>query len=271
MFYSTSSTSSSTANVTLRATVQDITASDPSSDPNPGDVRNARVSFTSSDTSIPNTCTNLTPVLVNPSDPKTGVVSCTATFDIGNNPSFSFTVGMSVDGYYTGSDVTVITVSQPLTSFVTGGGYIINTSSSGQYGSTPGARTNFGLNVKNNKTGKNLQGNLNVILRRLEGGVWKIYQIKSNQTDSLAEVTTSPTTGTANWTGKATMKELNNSVNPLSLGGLTFQITMTDNGEPGSGDKIGFALWYGSALIYSSNWTNKTNEQALDGGNLQVR
>jgi len=125
--------------------------------------------------------------------------------------------------------------------------------------------------VKNNKSGKNLQGNLNVILRRLEGGVWKIYQIKSNQTDSLAEILTSPTTGTASWSGKANLKELNNSLNPLSLGGLAFQITITDNGEPGSADKIGFTLWNGSVLIYSSNWTNKTNEQLLDGGNLQVR
>jgi hypothetical protein len=96
--------------------------------------------------------------------------------------------------------------------------------------------------VKNNKTGKNLQGNLNVILRHKEGGVWKIYQIKSNQTDSLAQVITSPTTGTANWTGKANLKELNNLVNPVSMGGLTFQITLTDKGEPGNTDTIGYAV-----------------------------
>ena len=55
------------------------------------------------------------------------------------------------------------------------------------------------------------------------------------------------------------------------MGGLTFQISMTDNGEPGNADTIGFTLWNGNTLIYSSNWTNKTNEQVLAGGNTQVR
>jgi hypothetical protein len=278
MFYSTSSTTSSTATITLQATVQDITAVtvDPATDPNAGDIRNARLSFNSADTTLPNSCKNLTPVLVNPSDPKTGVVSCTATVDIGASDSKQFTIDMMVDNYYTRYDQyddTVITVSKPFTGFVTGGGYVINTSSAGQYAATPGSRTNFGMNVKNNKTGKNLQGNLNVILRRLEGGVWKTYQIKSNQTDSLAEVTTSPSTGTANWTGKANLSDITNPLNPISLGGgLTFQITLTDNGEPGTSDTIGFSLWNGSTLVYSSNWTGtKTAEQTITGGNLQVR
>jgi hypothetical protein len=265
----------------MQATVQDITAAtgDPSTDPYAGDIRNARVSFNSPDTTIPASCTNLTPVLVNPSDSKTGVVSCTTTFDIGSADSTQFTVGAAVDSsnnYYTRNssfDDTVITVSKPLIGFVTGGGYIINTSSAGQYAGTANARTNFGLNVKNNKTGKNLQGNLNVIVRRLEGGVWKTYQIKSNQSDSLAEVTPTPSTGSANWTGKANLTDITNPLSPIAIGGgLTFQIAITDNGEPGSTDSISFALCNGSTLYFSSNWTGtKTIEQVINGGNLQVR
>ena len=105
------------------------------------------------------------------------------------------------------------------------------------------------------------------------GGVWRTYQIKSNQTDSIAEVTPTPTTGTAQFTGKANFTDITNPLSPVNLfGGLTFQITMSDNGEPGSTDSIGFTLWNGSTLIYSSKWTGaKTVEQVLGGGNLQVR
>src|SRR5262249_43640470 len=44
LFAATASASASQATVTLRATIQDITAVDPAADPNPGDVRNATVS-----------------------------------------------------------------------------------------------------------------------------------------------------------------------------------------------------------------------------------
>jgi len=48
-----------------------------------------------------------------------------------------------------------------------------------------------------------------------------------------------------------------------------FQITLSDNGEPGSTDSIGFTLWNGSTLVYSSNWNGaRTIEQVLGGGNL---
>jgi hypothetical protein len=49
-------------------------------------------------------------------------------------------------------------------------------------------------------------------------------------------------------------------------------MTLTDKGEPGSSDMIGFTLWDGNTLLYSSNWSGaKTNEQILAGGNTQVR
>jgi hypothetical protein len=60
-------------------------------------------------------------------------------------------------------------------------------------------------------------------------------------------------------------------------GGLSLDLTMTDAGEPGSSgavaplDSIGFTVWKGNDLWYSSNWDgSKTVEELLDGGNLQV-
>ena len=285
-FYSTPSVSSSAAAVTLQATVRDLTAvtmaTDPldpqaSTDSYAGDIRNARVSFGSLNTTLPASCQNLTPTLVNSNDPKTGIVTCTATLDIGSQDAAEFTITMTVSGnyYYRVSplDYDVVTVAKPLTGFVTGGGYLVNQASAGTYAGTTGAKTNFGLNVKNNKSGNNLQGNLNVIIRQLTGGVWRTYQIKSNATDSLVETTPTPSTGTASWTGKANLTDISDPLNPISLGGaLTFQITLTDNGEPGNNDKIGFQLMNGSTLLYSSDWNGvKTIEQVLGGGNLQVR
>ena len=47
---------------------------------------------------------------------------------------------------------------------------------------------------------------------------------------------------------------------------------MTDKGEPGSSDSIGITLWNNNGgLWFSSNWSGKTVEQVLGGGNLVVR
>jgi hypothetical protein len=278
MFFSTGSATASTVTVNLQATVQDVTAFD-ATDPLAGDIRNARVTFVNRDAaSAPYSaaCTNITPVLVNPLDSKTGTVSCSVTFDIGSADAKDYTVGMTVNNYYTRDnsyDNAVLTISKLGTGMVTGGGYIVNSASVGSYAGTSGARTNFGFNVKNNKTGKNLQGHVNAIIRRLEGGVWKTYQMTTTATDSLAENITSPTTGTAQFTTKATLVNITNPLAPVIVAsGLQLQITVTDNGEPGNTDKVSFTLWNGSTLIYSSNWSGtKTLEQILAGGNLQVR
>jgi hypothetical protein len=51
----------------------------------------------------------------------------------------------------------------------------------------------------------------------------------------------------------------------------TLQVTFTDKGEPGLNDTIGFTLWNGSKLLFSSEWNGaKTLERALDGGNTVV-
>ena len=273
---------STSVSVILSATIQDITAvsGDPSTDPNAGNITNARVSIVNRDAANApfSGCASLTPVLVNPADPKTATVSCTTTLTIGAADSMQFTVGFVVGNYYIrddSGDDTVLTVSKPLTGFITGGGFIVNQATAGQYAGTTGAKSNFGFNVKNNKTGKNLQGNANLILRQLVGSVWKTYQIKTNATDTLVENLISPTTGNAQFLAKANLTDITNPLAPVAIGGgLQLQMTLTDNGEPGSTDSVSFTLWDASTLLYSSNWGGtppKTVEQILGGGNVQVR
>src|SRR3989442_307540 len=87
--------SSTSAPITLIATIQDITAvtGDPAYDAYPGDIRNATLTFVNRDASNATLCT--APVLlVNSSDPKTGSVTCTFTGSVGSSGSTQYTVGI---------------------------------------------------------------------------------------------------------------------------------------------------------------------------------
>jgi len=274
LFASTSSVSVNTASVTLAATIQDITAVDPASDANPGDIRNATIAFVNRDAGNAVLCT--APIgLVNPADPKTGTATCTWNANIGNADSAQFTVGIVVNNYYTrnaSADNTVVTVSKPLASeFITGGGYLVLTNSVGQKAGDAGSKNNFGFNVKYNKAGTNLQGNMNIIVR--SGG--RVYQIKGNALTSLT-TQPSPCAGTicaAIFNGKANIQDITNPNNPISVdGNATLQVTLTDRGEPGSNDSIAITVWNKSGGVwFASKWDGaKTVEQTIAGGNLVV-
>lgn len=164
--------------------------------------------------------------------------------------------------------MTVVVPGQ--TNFITGGGYLTLGASAGVYKGDSGSRNNFGLNVKYNKAGTNLQGNLNFIVR----GGGHIYQFKSNALNNLT-ISGSPV-NTATFTGKANLADVTNPLAPFSLGGnLTMQVQMHDKGEPGAGvDTLGVTVWdSGEGLLFSSNFSSsllKTIEQTITGGNLQV-
>lgn len=282
----TSSLTSTTANVLLTATIQDITAVtiDPAYDANPGDIRNTVVRFINRETGAL-LCT--APVgLVNPADLKTGTISCATTLSVDSTGAQQYTIGIIVDDYNgqqsyylrnQSEEDGVVNVYQAVTGMITGGGYLTMytpTKSAGQYVGDAGKKTNFGFNVKYNKNGTNLQGNLNFIIR--SGG--RVYQVKSNSMNSLG-ITPSKCTSTATnpclatFTSKANLTDITNPAGPISLGGnLNMIVTMTDKGEPGSSDTFGITL-YGSSnqILFSSNWdTTKTIEQLLGGGNVVV-
>ena len=276
VFASTSSVSTSTANVTLAATIQDITAvtADPAFDPDAGDIRNATLTFVNRDASNAVLCT--APIgLVNASDPKTGTATCTWVANIGTGDSVQFTVGIIVGNYYTrnaSTDNTIVTLSKPLaTEFITGGGYLTLTNSAGLKAGDAGSKNNFGFNVKYNKAGTNLQGNMNIIVR--SGG--RVYQIKGNAMTSLttqpAPCVSVPCAATFN--GKANIQDITDPNNPISVdGNAALQITLTDKGEPGSNDSIAITVWNKSGgLWFASKWDGaKTVEQVVAGGNLVV-
>jgi hypothetical protein len=244
-----------TANVVLRATVRDSSLY--SADTQPGDIRNATLTFKEGATTL---CGPLPAALINGAL-TTGTASCTAALGLG-----SHTIDMFVNGYYTGSGAGVVEVAQPDGSFITGGGYSLLSKSAGTYPGGAGSKMSFGFNV-NYKNQKSLQGHVIIVFRK-DGHV---YQIKSTAIDSLG-ITKKQNGNLASFRSKATLTDITNPLAPISLGGnLTLQITMTDKGEPGSSDSLGVTLWNGSKLLFSSEWSgSKTAETLLSGGNLVI-
>jgi hypothetical protein len=288
--------SSTSGSITLNATISDITAvtGDPAYDTYAGDIRNATLTFVDAGNGNATLCTG--PILlVNASDTKTGSVTCTFTGTVDSTGSRQYTVGMVVGGYYVrnaSTDDTVVTISQVGAGMITGGGYAVMTNSGGTIAGDPGTKNNFGFNVKYNKSGTNLQGNLNTIVRRKESdGIYHVYQIKGNSMTALAVYqkvgtawvsgcasdpsTTSPCK--AQFNGKANIQDITNPASPVSVpgsGNSALQFNMTDYGSPGSSDTIGITVWNTSGGIwFSTNWVGTppaTVEQLTGGGNLVV-
>jgi predicted alpha-1,2-mannosidase len=267
----TSSVNTLDADVTLSAAILDITAADPGADGYPGDIRNARVTFLDRDSNTPFPgCSDLPVGLVDPADTKTGTAVCNTRLAASNTTGASqYAVGIVVNGYYTrnsSEDNAIITVAQPIpTNFITGGGHLILSNSSGMVSGDPGSKANFGFNVKYNKKGTNLQGSVNLIVR----SAGRVYQIKSNAISSMGV-----NGNMANFTGKSSIMDITDPLNPISIeGNATLQLWMTDNGEPSLSDTLGIqVLSKNGGVWFSSNWDGtKTVEQALGGGNLAVR
>ena len=275
-FASTSGVNSSSAIVTLSATITDITyeTGDPDYDPCPGDIRNATLSFIDRGT---NTiiASNVPIGLVDPNDPLVAV----GTYDWNVNivgMSETFEIGIIVDGYYTrdhADDNVLVTVSQPLPDFVTGGGYLILQNPAGMVAGNVGSKNNFGFNVKFNKKGTNLQGNMTTMIRKTEVDGLHIYKIKANNIKSLA-VQPSSSGGKATINAKASIQDVTDPLNVISVdGNASLQIKLSDWGNPGNQvDSIAITIWekFGG-LWYASNWTGtNTQEQQIDAGNLSI-
>ncbi len=274
---STTCSNCSTVTIPLRVTVQDISAvaGDPASDPDPGEIIYADVTFVDRDNGDAVLCSTDTITLFDPGDPTTGTATCDWTADIGNNDGWDFTVGTVIGGYYTQNSVnddTIISVFKPGQDFVTGGGYMLNEQPGGLYGGDEGLKSNFGFHFKWNKNGRKLQGRLTLIVR--QGG--RVYQIRTNALNSMVSIPfdeNDPLSGTAEIFGKANVQDVTDPLNPISIdGNATVHITLQDKGEPGDADVLAITVWdKDNILLYSSYWNGiQTLEWLIAKGNLQV-
>ena len=277
---STGSVNSTKATILLSAT---FTQED---DGYPGKLSDAHVQFFDMATRMP-VSPVLTPGLVNPDDPTFGSVVFEWELDLGTDQSRSYDIyviaGTRFDYYHHIEwdciSLTTITVYKPGTEFIAGGGYLILEQPSGSIQADVPSKNNFGFNVKFNKKGTNLQGNINTIVRKTvlnpetEEFEQHCYQIKGNVLSSLAVGATVDGATPAVFTGKANLQDVSDPENPISVdGNFVLKVTMTDKGEPGSSDMISITAFDKSGGIwFTSRWqNNKPVEQLLAGGNLVV-
>jgi len=205
--------------------------------------------------------------------------------NIGSNLSQTTLVTWTFSGNFANSTLcndinTEVTVSTRTSDFVTGGGFVVLASSSGTYKGDAGSKNNFGFNVKWNKSLSNLQGggfNSNVrsgnLIYHIQGP--KILTLAVVPATSTKPATAAFTSGNAN----VTVSNANTGVVISTAGNLNLTVQMTDLCDPGPGnnassDLIAITLKDSKGnLLFSNNWnspTASTDQQSLNGGNLQV-
>ena len=247
----------SAANVLLRAVVRDSSVVPAFGDAESGDIRNATVTFKEGSTVL---CGPLAVELINGAT-TVGAANCVVSLGLGIHQ-----VDIYVNNYYTGLTSGLIEVAQPAGNSATGSGYLTIGTSGGTYSADPGSKMDFGFTVgyKNNKS---LWGQVYLTFHK-DG---KTYQVKGAAFDSFG-VTTGPNGKIADFRARVALTDATNPRAPIVLGSnLTLQATMTDRGEPGTSDMIGFTIWDGNTLVFSSEWAgSKTLEMLLAGGNLIV-
>jgi len=288
-FFWTTSASSSSATLTLSATVQDT------STPCHGDIRSAKVTFAvrhSDGTYTPLSGAQNLPVgLVNPADSTVGTASATTQYNLGNSNADSIQLAVIVGGNYTrnqSADDTIVEVAKPgLANSMIGVGKLDNTASplsSGYLATAPVPGSNYytsvASNLQYNKSLTNPQGKVNILVKSYNKADGTIdtnihtYSIVSNSISGLTEALDPRTNMTmVSFSAKANITEVTNPLSPVSVdSGVTIQLIFSPSGTntPQTGSitvpkKTG-GLWFTSA------WDGtRTVQKTLAGGIVAVQ
>jgi hypothetical protein len=274
----TTGPNSSTATVTLAATIKDANSPE-------GDVRAAKVTFYFVDgaklTPI-SSAQNLPVGLVDITDGTVGTASAIVQLNIGSNNALSFNIAVGVSGGYTNNpwdakSIGMVTVAKPITGgFLVGGGTLLNSSfSKGLIAGANGALTGFQFDVKYTKSGTNPKGKVNMLLRsyyKPDGKLDTILHIYSVKSTAISVLSVKNNT-TASFSSKANVQDVTNPSNPIGVdSGTVLKITVTTGSSPDTA-KLGITLQRrAGGLWYSSNWSGtKTVEQQIYSGEISIR
>ncbi|MBI1761329.1 MAG: hypothetical protein HYR56_07835 [Acidobacteria bacterium] len=286
-FFWTTGPSSSTATLTLSATLKDITT------PCQGDIRTARVTFATRNAdgsySPISNAQNLPVGLVNPADLTVGTAQAVSQYNLGNQNFASIQIAVIITGNYKrdqSADDTIVGIAKPgVANQMIGVGKLNNLAgpfaSNGFLGNAPATGANYytsiASNVSYNKSFTNPQGKVNIIVKSLNrsngtvGTAVHTYSITSN---SITTFTSAVVNGqqVVTFGAKCNVVEITNPATPIALeGGAQMQIVMSppagSSGQTASitVQKNGGGMWYSSA------WDGtKTVAKPLSSGMISV-
>jgi hypothetical protein len=286
-FYWTTGSNSSTATLTLTATIRNTLPY--------GDIRTAKVTFcVRSGTSCTpiNGAQNLPVGLVNPGDTSVGTAGAIVQYNIGSASAASIDVAVIVSGNYLANNAAFdapVTIVQPASQGqIVGGGAIDNKNgatndASGMLQGDINCKTTFSFFVQYNKSGTNQQGYAEFDITsyyKVEGTLDTVkhyYRFRSNSIATLARDLGTPGTKppTAQFTAKANLFELVNGNEVLIEGNDIMNLTLTDKDTTGSAntlDTLGISVQRSKGgTWFTLKWDgSKTIEKAISNGNLSI-
>jgi subtilisin family serine protease len=241
--WTTSGTRSTTAQVTLTASVQDPTTTG---------LVNAKMNFKDLNTGK----YLATGVVVAPvaNSPGTGTANTVVTLSSGQYGAESYMILVEMTGDYTNADqsahdkTAVIAVAKPSTSNTTIGiGSMVSLPAAAGTYQGNGGDIGYTIGMKYNKSGANLQGRITVSVPQDDGVLW----IKSNSISSMTVVkSSSPKTSTI-YTKSTVYK-----VTPSGVQTIDGNVTLRIDSEDGAPDKVGVTVLSSrdSTLYYSNQW-----------------
>lgn len=279
----TQGTADASAVVTLRATIQDISATpDADGDVNSGDIRLAEVRFLDNETPI--IVEGLTDAngwiledinLVDQTDLTTGIVSLEWPLTIPTDTEVQLNIGTEVSGFYSrksAEDDIIVTVYEPQRDLVAGLGSIEPIEPAGAYAPNTGKKVIYGILAKYNSSGDRLFGVLSILYSRTVDEITSYYSINSYSVTSLGVNTSIADMKTAVLVADAKLTDVTQPFSPVTLAeNLSLQLDLIDKGEPGDNDEMAISLFDGNELLFSSNWQeNLTIADLLFNGNIII-
>jgi hypothetical protein len=279
-FASTGTATATSGKLRLSATLTDT------ADALRGEIINARVRFkivpmTANMTAEPAVYTSWRYVTLITSDKTVGTAVLDTALSVGNLNAKNFDIYVQVGGYYRNFDSAVVkstvTVSKSLNDYITGGGNIkfgalTANKSAGVYKSNDNSKTNFGFNVKYSKTGNNLQGNVNVIIRS-GNNVYQVKGVVGGSNGILGTDVRNTKSKKATLTAKASMFNTLTGLPVPNGSSATLRMDMIDKAEPGANiDSLAISVvGADGTLLYAITWINNTSVGVpISGGNIQV-
>jgi hypothetical protein len=280
VFAWTTSSTSSTATVTLIASLKD------NSGPT-GDLRAAKVTFyyVNGTTYTPIPSAKDLPVgLVDVNDGTQGFATATVQFDIGSNNAQDYTVAVGVTGAYTNTRTSpmaqaLITVSKPVPGgFIVGGSQIKNINSNGYIKGHKDMNTDYQFDIQYTKSGSNPKGKAKVKVRsyyKADGtldNTLHSYEISTNAISTL-NISTVAGSATGNFTAKANLVEyFDDGRSPVAIeGGSTFQMEAY---QMNCDQLVAITLFRKAGGIwFSSNWSgsNTIRQQVASNSRISVQ